>query len=60
MVKLDLKDAFRHIPVQACDWGLLSFDWGCEFYFMLVLASGLKTAPYIFNLFTEALHWIIK
>ena len=27
---------------------------------MLVLAFGLKTAPYIFNLFAEALHWIIE
>lgn len=27
---------------------------------MLILAFGLKTAPYIFNLFAEALHWIIQ
>ena len=59
MAKLDLKDAFQHIPVQAQDWNLLGFDWGCRFYLLLVLAFGLKTAPYIFNLFTEALHWII-
>ena len=60
MAKLDLKDAFRHIPIRAQDWNLLGFDWGCKFYFMLVLAFGLKTAPYIFNLFAEALHWIIE
>ena len=41
-------------------WNLLGFDWGCRFYVLLVLAFGLKTAPYIFNLFAEALHWIIQ
>ena len=60
MAKLDLKDAFRYIPIRAQDWNLLGFDWGCKFYFMLVLAFGLKTTPYIFNLFAEALHWIIE
>ncbi|PPR00185.1 hypothetical protein CVT26_009053 [Gymnopilus dilepis] len=60
MAKLDLKDAFRHIPIRALDWNLLGFHWGCRFYFLLVLAFGLKTAPYIFNLFAEALHWIIQ
>ena len=47
MAKLDLKDAFRHIPVRAADWHLLGFFWGSEFYHMLVLAFGLRTAPYI-------------
>jgi hypothetical protein len=60
MAKLDLKDAFRHIPVRAADWHLLGFHWGYKFFYLLVLAFGLKNAPYIFNLFAEALHWIIQ
>ena len=60
MAKLDLKDAFHHIPVRAADWHLLGFHWGSKFFYLLVLAFGLKNAPYIFNLFAEALHWIVQ
>jgi hypothetical protein len=60
MAKLDLKEAFRHIPIRAADWHLLGIDWGSRFYYLLVLVFGLKSAPYIFNLFAEALHWIIQ
>lgn len=60
MAKLDLKDAFWHISFWAQDWNLLGIDWGCRFYFLLVLAFSLKMEPYIFNLFGEALHWIIQ
>jgi hypothetical protein len=59
MAKLDLKVAFRHVPIRAADWHLLSFGWGSRFYYLLVLTFGLRSAPYIFNLFAEALHWII-
>ncbi|KAF5393592.1 hypothetical protein D9757_000002 [Collybiopsis confluens] len=60
LAKLDLKDAFRHIPLRAADWHLFGISWGCKFYYSLVLTFGLKNAPYIFNLFAEALHWIIQ
>ena len=59
MAKLDLKDAFHHIPVRTADWHLLGFHWGSKFFYLLVLAFGLKNTPYIFNIFAEALHWII-
>ena len=58
MAKLDLKDAFCHIPVRAADWHLLGFHWCSKFFYLLVF--GLKNTPYIFNLFAEALHWIIQ
>jgi hypothetical protein len=32
MAKLDLKDAFRHIPVAAADQPLLGFAWEGKFY----------------------------
>jgi hypothetical protein len=34
--------------------------WNGEFYYAIVLMFGLRSAPYIFNLFSEALHWIIS
>src|SRR5882724_5379331 len=60
LVKLDLKDAFHHIPVWPQDWHLQGCHWEGNFFFFSVLIFGTKSAPYIFNLFTEALHWIIQ
>jgi hypothetical protein len=60
MLKLDLEQAFRHIPVRPFDWPLLGFHWSNQFYHDVVLGFGLRSAPYIFNLFAEALHWIIE
>ena len=58
-IKLDLEQAFRQIPVRVEDWHLLGFQWGKAFYHEIALSFGLRSAPYIFNLFAEALHWII-
>jgi Reverse transcriptase (RNA-dependent DNA polymerase) len=59
LVKLDLKEAFHHIPIAPSQWHLLGFHWESKSYYPIVLIFGLKSAPYIFNLFAEALHWII-
>ena len=32
LAKLDLKDAYRHIPVHSIDWNLLGFHWMGKFY----------------------------
>jgi hypothetical protein len=59
LVKRDLEDAFRHIPVSPLDWPLLGFHWDSTYYADCFLPFGLRTAPYIFNLFAEAFHWIL-
>ena len=59
MIKLNLEQAFRQIPIQPADWHLLGFTWMEKFYYDIVFGFGLCSAPYIFNLFAEALHWII-
>lgn len=59
MVKLDLEQAFRDIPVRPKDFHLLGFPWEEKFYYDIVFGFGLRSAPYIFNLFAEALHWIL-
>ena len=60
MMKRDLKAAFRHIPVSPVDYWLLIFQWNDKFYADLFLPFGLRTAPRIFNLFSEALHWVFE
>jgi hypothetical protein len=60
MINLDLEQAFRHIPIHPADWPLLGYQWKGSFYYELFLMFGLCSAPYIFNLFSEALHWILS
>ena len=60
LMKRDLKSAFRHIPVNPRDHWLLIFECEGEFYVDMFLPFGLRTAPRIFNLFSEALHWVFE
>lgn len=60
IVKKDLKDAFRMIPVAMSVRRLLGFTWQGRSYTENCLPFGLRTAPFIFNLFAEALHWILE
>ncbi len=58
LIKKDLKDAFRMIPVAPHNRWLLGFQWQGCFYHENCLPFGLRTAPFIFNLFAEGFHWI--
>jgi len=60
MIKRDLKSAFRHIPLCIDQYWLFIFEWEDRFYVDMFLPFGLRTAPRIFNLFSEALHWIFE
>src|SRR5437773_2779265 len=46
------------IPVSPFDYWLFIFEWDGKLYIDLFLPFGLRTAPFIFNLFSEGLHWI--
>jgi hypothetical protein len=58
--KRDLKDAFRKIPVSPYDYWLLLFTWDGVTYVDIFLPFGLRTAPFLFNMFAEGLHWILE
>ena len=58
--KRDLKDAFRKIPVSPYDYWLLLFIWNGIIYTDIFLPFGLRTAPFLFNMFAEGLHWILE
>ncbi|KAL5510137.1 hypothetical protein EMCRGX_G005629 [Ephydatia muelleri] len=59
MAKIDLKAAFRLIPVQAADWAHLGICWRGQFYVDTCLPFGLRSAPALFNHYAEALDWIM-
>ena len=56
IVKRDIKDAFRIVPIALHDRKLLGFEWQGAYYTENCLPFGLRTAPAIFNLFAEGLH----
>ena len=59
IIKRDIKEAFRIVPVASHQQWLLSFSWNGQHYCETCLSFGLRTAPFIFNLFAEALYWIL-
>jgi len=59
LVKRDFNSAFPHIPVSPLDSPLLGFQWLGKYYAERFLPFGLRTAPYLFNLFSEVFHWIL-
>ena len=60
MAKVDLKAAFRIIPIARDDWELLGLFWRGNFYIDTCLPFGLRSAPFLFNQFAVALHWILS
>ena len=60
MSKLDIKSAFRSIPVHPSDWELLGMKWQGLYYFDTVLPLGLRSVPYLFYQFPCMLEWVIK
>ncbi|KAL5496587.1 hypothetical protein EMCRGX_G012897 [Ephydatia muelleri] len=59
MDQVDLKSAFRMVPVSPDDWNLLSLHWKGKFYMDTCLPFGLRSALHLFNHFAEAIKWIL-
>ena len=57
MGKLDLKHAFRLIPVRKEDWHLLGIHWQGLWYVDKCLPFGLRSSPALFNMLADALEW---
>ncbi|XP_065177334.1 uncharacterized protein LOC135807904 [Sycon ciliatum] len=60
LTKVDIRNAFRLCPVAPSDWHLLGISWDGRYYFEKVLPFGLRSAPYIFDKFASALHWVLE
>ena len=58
MAKIDIKSAFRIIPVDPLEYPLLDIKWANEFYFDRCLAMGLKSSCAIFEKFSSSLEWL--
>ena len=59
MGKVDIKSAYRIIPVHPSDRHLLGMFWHGSYYVDLTLPFGLRSAPGIFNSLADLFHWIL-
>lgn len=60
MGKIDIKNAYRIIPIHPEDQYLLGMKWRDQYYIDLALPFGLRSAPCIFNNLAELFKWILQ
>ena len=59
LAKTDVESAFRLIPVDPNDYELLGMYWNERYYYDKVLPFGLRSAPFLFNMLSDAVEWIL-
>ena len=60
MCKVDIKHAFRLLPVDPADWNLLGYRWNGCFFVDTRLSFGSRSSPKIFNDFADLVCWILQ
>ena len=60
LAKLDVKGAFRVIPVAPSDRHLLGFHWNGQFYIDLCLPFGLRSSPAIWERYATIAEWAAR
>ena len=60
LAKIDIKSAFRLIPVHPADRHLLAMNWENQIFIDKCLPFGLRSAPKLFNLLADLLEWVAK
>ena len=59
MAKVDIRQAYRAIPVHPADCDLLGMIWHGELFIDAALSFGLCSDPKIFTAVADAVTWII-
>ena len=57
MAKMDLRNAYRVVPVHPLDQPLIGVKWNGSIYHDSALPFGLRSAPKIFTAVADALAW---
>ena len=60
LAKMDIRDAYRNIPVHPEDRWLLGMSWRGGVFVDTVLPFGLRSAPKVFNAVADAMEWIVR
>ena len=59
LCKLDIKHAYRLLPVRPDQWHHLCYHWEGQYYVDLVLPFGMRSSGAIFNQFASLVRWIL-
>jgi len=59
LVKADIQEAYRIVPVHPHDQPLLGVQWNGCMYIDKMLPFGLRSAPKIFSAIADGLQWIL-
>ena len=60
MAKVDIRQAYRAIPVHPADHDLLGMIWHVKLFINAALPFGLQAAPKIFTAVADVVTWIIR
>ena len=60
LVKLDLKDAYRIVPVHPADFPLPGIRWRERVYIDRALPFGLRSAPKLFNAVADTIACVLS
>lgn len=59
LAKIDIKSAYRLVPVHRHDHQLLGIEWKGAYYVDGALPFGLRSAPKTFTAVADALQWVM-
>ena len=59
MVKLDINDTYRMVPVHLADYHLLGCEWRGITYIDRALPFVLCSVPKIFNVVADFIAWVL-
>lgn len=60
MAKMDIRQAYRNVPVHPQDRLLLGMQWRGQVYVDATLPFGLRSAPLIFTVVADMVQWIMQ
>lgn len=60
MFKIDIRHAYRNIPIHPSNWDLAAFRWRQQLWTDIRLSFGLRSAPDIFSEFSGSVVWMME
>ena len=60
LAKTDIKCAFRILPINPIDYGLLGMKWKDKYYYDRCMPMGCSSSCKTFETFSSALEWIAR
>ena len=60
LAKTDIKSAFRILPINPIDYGLLGMKWKDKYYYDSCMPMGCSSSCKTFETFISALEWIAR